>query len=343
MFNYTSRKQHCINIVIRKQTAFNMIRIRILTITALLFSLFCSAQTDTLVFTPHWLPQAQFSGYYMADKMGFYADEGLIVNIEHPSASVMATEKLISGEADIISLFLVTAIDARDNGLDIVNIAQLSQHSALLFISKKSSQIETFDDLKGKKAGIWSSGFDEIPKMALVENQCTVDWVPILSTVNLFLIGGIDAMTVMWYNEYDQIINAGINVDEVNTIFLSDYGYDIPEDGIYCLQETFDSKQEQLRKFVKATQKGWEYACSNREQTLDTLIALMKKEHVPTNRAHQSWMLDRICELIIPNDTGVRGELTHEKYDHTIRLLQKGEYIRRDIPYDEFYKPLISK
>ena len=320
-----------------------MLRTKIKFLLFIFLPLLSFSQNDTLVFTPHWLPQAQFAGYYMAEKMGFYEQEGLHVSIEHPSASVMATEKLKSGEADVISLFLVTALNASDNGLDMVNICQLSQKCGLLFVTKKASGIETITDLEGKKIGIWESGFDEVPKSAVRDNNTNVEWVPILSTINLFLIGGIDAMTVMWYNEYDAIINAGINEDELNTIFLADYGYNIPEDGIYCLRETIENNNEDLEKFVRGTLRGWEYARQHRKETVDTVMSLMKAAHVPTNRAHQSWMLDRVLELF-SSDEGVKsGHLTVESFEQTQELLLNGRYIRREIPYTEFYIPLINK
>jgi NitT/TauT family transport system substrate-binding protein len=75
-------------------------------------------QLPKLTFTPHWLPQAQFAGYYVADKMGFYRAEGIDVEIVHPSASVNATENLINGKSDIISLFLISAISLKSSGVD---------------------------------------------------------------------------------------------------------------------------------------------------------------------------------------------------------------------------------
>nr|HPR33913.1 ABC transporter substrate-binding protein [Prolixibacteraceae bacterium] len=165
-------------------------------------------QLPEITFTPHWLPQAQFAGYYMALEKGIYTAEGVDVTIVHPSAAVMATEKLLSGESDVISLFLITALSVKDKGVDLVNIAQFSQNSALLFVAKKSKNIRLLDDLNQKRIGIWKSGFDEVPKALVNSHNFKVTWVPILSSVNMFMMDGVDAMTVMWYNEYDQIINA---------------------------------------------------------------------------------------------------------------------------------------
>lgn len=301
-------------------------------------------QLPTITFTPHWLPQAQFAGYYVALEKGFYLEEGINVNIVHPSASVMATSKLENKESDVISLFLITALAQRTNKFDLVNICQLSQNSALMFVSKKEKGIDQLDDLNGKRIGIWKSGFDEVPKALINSNNYQVEWVPILSSINMFMIGGIDAMTVMWYNEYDQIINAGINQDELNTFFFSDYGYNIPEDGIYCLRETYNKRKDDLQKFVRGTIRGWEYAKAHKNEALDIVLKVMKGEHIATNYTHQSWMLDRVLELIDPKTKNVKvGELADSDFHKTQNLLLNGGYINEKISYSEFYKPVIEK
>jgi len=309
----------------------------------ILFSLFAFSQLPKITFSPHWLPQAQFAGYYMALEKGFYTQEGIDVKIVHPSASVMATERLESEQSDIISLFLVSALSMKNRGLDMVNVAQMSQNSALLFVAKKSSNISKLSDLNGKRIGIWESGFDEIPKALINSSNYKVTWVPILSTINLFMLDGIDAMTVMLYNEFDQIINAGINPEELNTFLCSDFGYNIPEDGLYCLNKTWLTRKEDLQKFVRASLKGWEYAKENKQETLDVVLNLMKEEHIPTNLAHQKWMLDKMLELIEPGTKNVKkGELSESDFHKTQSILIEEGYIEKKINLTEFYKPVLG-
>jgi NitT/TauT family transport system substrate-binding protein len=318
-----------------------MIRRLLLTLPVIFSGIVLSAQLPKIVFTPHWLPQAQFAGYYVAHEKGFYNHEGIDVEIAHPSASVMATERLRNGESDIISLFLITALALKNPDLDLVNIAQWSQNSALLFVTKKESGLSKLSDLNGKKIGIWESGFDEVPKALVHSNNYSVTWVPILSTINLFMLGGIDAMTVMWYNEYDQLINAGINPDELNTFFFSDYGYNIPEDGLYCLNKTVQMRSDDLRKFMIATQKGWEYAKANKQEALDIVLTLMKKEFIPTNLAHQRWMLEKVLEQMEPGSKNVKtGELAEPDFHKTLGILIDGGYLKEKVGFGEFYKPI---
>jgi NitT/TauT family transport system substrate-binding protein len=155
------------------------------------------------------------------------------------------------------------------------------------------------------------------------------------------MIDGIDAMTVMWYNEYDQIINSGINPDELNAFFFSDYGYNIPEDGLYCLSKTFETRKADLQKFVQATLKGWEYAKANPDETLAIVLDRMKREYIPTNLSHQKWMLEKILELMEPGQKNVqRGELAETDFIKTQNILFEGGYVRMKVGFGAFYKPV---
>lgn len=320
-----------------------MIRKLTLSVSILLFSIISFAQLPKIIFSPHWLPQAQFAGYYVAQEKGFYKQEGIDVDIVHPSASVMASDLLRSGKSDVVSLFLITALSEKQKGCNLVNIAQISQNSALIFVAKKDKNINNLKDLNDKKIGIWESGFDEVPKALIKSNNYSVNWVPILSSINMFMIGGIDAMTVMSYNEYDQIINAGINPDELSTFYFSDYGYNIPEDGIYCLNKTRITRKDDLEKFVKGTLKGWEYAHNHQEEALEIVLHLMKEAHIPTNIAHQSWMLNQVLELIETGTKNVKkGELAESDFHKTQSILLDEKIIEKKIHFNEFYKPVID-
>jgi NitT/TauT family transport system substrate-binding protein len=209
-------------------------------------------------------------------------------------------------------------------------------------VAKKEKNIKTLLDFNGKKIGIWKSGFDEIPKSLVQKNNLKVTWVPLLSSVNMFMMDGIDVMTVMWYNEYDQIINSGYNPEELTTFFFSDLGFNVPEDGLYCLDSTYHRKKDELQKFVRATLKGWEYARFNQEETIQVVLKYMKKEHVPTNYAHQKWMLEKVLQLMQPTTSHVKnGVLQPEHFNKAQELLLNGKFISKKIPYLDFYKPVL--
>lgn len=305
----------------------------------------CRAQNEKLVFTPHWIPQAQFAGYYVAMDQGFYVDEGLDVEIVHATANIASLDLLKNGKADVVSSFMLDAIEQRANGVPLVNIGQLSQHSALMMVTKKKSGIDTYQKLHNKKLGIWSSGFEDVPLAFMQERGIRMDLIRILQTVNLFLVDGVDALLVMYYNEYDQINNCGIDEDELNTFFFSDYDLDIPEDGIYCLADSLNNKGDTYAGFLKATLKGWEYASQHKEYALDLVIGEMNRAHLPNNRVHQRWMLEKVLEMMHPGKKKVtRGQLLKTDFDRAMEVFKmaKGKQGYQTFGFEQFYRPPVG-
>ncbi len=292
-----------------------------------------------LRFTPHWLPQAQFAGYYVAREKGIYEKYGLDVEVLMGGHNFPAIPVLTEDKTDLVSMFLSGAIKAKARGVDMVDVCQLSQRSALIFVSKKESGIDKPDGFNGKKIGVWRSDFQELPRAFLNKFDIDAEIVPITSTVNLFLWGGIDIMCVMWYNEYHQILNFGINPDELNTFHFYDYDLNYPEDGIFCMESFYHENKEAVEKFVKATIEGWNYAFAHKEEALDIVLERMEKVMVPANRAHQQWMLNRMQDVfILQEGDKITGCLKKEDYLSTARVLLKSGVIDNIPDFEEFNK-----
>ena len=108
-----------------------------------------------------------------------------------------------------------------------------------MLIAKKRSGIESVRDLEGKRIGLWGGNFQIQPMAFFRKYDLSVTTVPLYSTVNLFLKGAVEAASAMWYNEYHIILNSGYNPDELTLFFFSDFGLNFPEDGLYCIEETY--------------------------------------------------------------------------------------------------------
>lgn len=314
---------------------------------AIIFFSFISegfTQNSPLRFSPQWLPQAQFAGFYVAEEQGFFREEGVEVEIIHPTANINVLDWLNQGRVDVISQFLISGVSARSQGADLVNIAQLSQSSAILFVAKKSSGIESLEDVEGKKIGIWRSGFDEVPLAMIQARELEVEWVPILSSVNLFLMGGVDLMTVMYYNEYNQLYLSGIDRDELTTFFASDYGLDLPEDGLYTSLRTRLERADELSAFVRAVRRGWEFAAEKREYAVELVLERMRAANIPANHAHQMWMLEATLELQSQDPANKRfGELRMDDFELAVSLLRDlGLLGREEMEPADFFMPAVE-
>lgn len=308
-------------------------------VTALLTGIAVHAR-ETVSFMPAWTPQAQFAGFYVAQDMGFYEEEDLDVVIEHMgvNSSKPGIVRIAEGEIDMIGSHPIQAMIARDNGTKVVNVLQITQHTGLMVVSHKP--IENLQSLEGAKIGRWQSGFSEICELSVRESNLNVIWVPFLNGINLFLSGAIDATVAMSYNEYNLLIEATGGIPAENSIRLSDYGYDIPEDGVYVTEDYYETHKETIEKFNRATRRGWDFCVEHPEEALDIVMKWAAKTGVRTNRYHQSLMLKSMTKLIISPETGKAGysPIPEDKFNSLVQALLDIQYISSPISYKEFIK-----
>lgn len=294
-------------------------------------------------FIPQWVPQAQFAGYYVAQEKGLYRQHHLEVGLLRGGPDWPPSELLRQGRADFGTMFLTTGISQRSRGVKLLNIAQIVQRSALMLVAKKSSGIRTPEDINGKKVGLWGEDFQGQPRAFFRRYGLTVQPIPQSATLNLFLRGGVDLASAMWYNEYHLLLNAGLDPDELTTFRFSDHGMNFPEDGIYCLEEAVRSRPETCRDFVQASIAGWKHAFAHPDEALDIVMRYVTAANVPTDRVHQKWMLERMRDIILP--PGFKepmGTLKEAAYERVAAELKKDGIIKDIPPFSQFYVECLS-
>lgn len=290
-------------------------------------------------FIPQWQPQAQFAGYYVAYEKGFYRQHHLEVKILQGGPEKPTSAWLAKGKATFGTMFLTDGIEKRAQGIELINIAQIVQRSAFMLVAKKSSGITKPEDINGKRVGLWCNEFVLQPQAFFRNYGLKVKVIPQAATLNLFLRGGVDVASAMWYNEYHQIINSGVNPEELTIFSLADYGLNFPEDGIYCLAEMADKHPKTCRDFVAASIQGWKYAFAHPDEALDIVMQYVHAANLPSDRVHQKWMLARMQEIIQPPGSDIpMGMLKETTYGQVAQEMLKRGIIKAIPEFSKFYK-----
>lgn len=305
----------------------------------LLLTAFFSAGTtnaQSIVLTPKWTAQAQFAGYYVAEKMGFYKEEGLDVRIQHPSLSESSFSFLKKGKAQAVVMNLSYALTEFFAGARVVNILQTSQENSLMLISH--SPLKGEESLRNQKIAVWNHLSQKLlDRLAEHYALKQVGWIRFNSGVNVFLSGAADPCLVGSYNEYLQLSEYGMNVDSIYSIRLADYGYNLPEDGLYVTEEFYNQYPEVVRKLVKASMRGWAWANEHREEALDMVMEEVKKGNIGTNRYHQRKMLEEVLRLQVDQQSGQRTyRLSREGFARAAMILTPAG--SASIRYEDFVK-----
>ena len=301
-------------------------------------ALHVSAQGDTLVFTPQWTAQAQFAGYYVAEEMGFYKEAGVKVRIEHPSVTQPAMSRLRSNKCHATTMQLCQALEIVDGGIPLVNILQTSMNNAMVIVSARGKDPLT---QKGDRVGIWSVGFGQLAFCMSNKEHLDYNWVRFAQNVNLFVSGALDATLAMSYNEYYQLMQAGVEMTEGNVYRFCDHGYNVQEDGVYMMRDYYNSHKEQARRFARASKKGWLWAAQHQEETLDIVMRYVEKAHIATNRTMQRLMLQEILRLQVNRETKKREfRLLPDMVQKASHLMKENGMLKREVTYEELTRGL---
>ena len=300
-----------------------------------------AAQDETIVFTPQWTAQAQFAGYYVAEAKGFYRDAGVKVRIEHPTATQPAMSRMRKNQCQATTLQLCQALEIVDNGTPLVNILQTSMNNGMVIVSARNQ-----DPLsqKGARVGIWSVGFGQLAICMSIKDHLDYEWVRFAQNVNLFVSGALDATVAMSYNEYYQLVQAGIEMTDKNVYRFCDHGYNVQEDGVYMTRDYYNKHKEQARRFAAASKKGWEWAAQHPDETLDIVMQYVDREHIATNRVMQRLMLKEVLRLQVDRESKKREfRLRPDMVRLASRLMVENMMLAREVTYEELVSGDVKK
>ena len=176
---------------------------------------------------------------------------------------------IAGGGADVIVDWMPSALAAREKGVPLVNIAQPFKRSGMMLTCRKDSGVKTPTDFKGQTLGVWFCG-NEYPFLSWMDKlgfktDGGADGVKVLKqgfNVDPLLQKQADCISTMTYNEYWQVIDAGMKPEQLVVFKYEDQGVATLEDGLYVLEEKLadPAMVDKLARFVKASMKGWDYA-----------------------------------------------------------------------------------
>ena len=282
---------------------------------------------DKVTLQLKWVTQAQFAGYYVALDKGFYKDAGLDVTIKAGGPDIAPAQVIAGGGADVVLDWMPSALASREKGLSLVNIAQPFKSSGMMLTCRKDSGIKAPEDFRGKTLGVWFYG-NEYPFLSWMSSlgiptDGSDNGVTVLKqgfNVDPILQGQADCVSTMTYNEYWQIIDAGLSADDLVVFKYEDQGVATLEDGMYVLEDNLADAAfaDKMVRFVAASMRGWKYAEDNSDEAAG--IVLDNDASGAQTEKHQKRMMGEIAKLT----AGSNGALDPADYERTVATLMGG-------------------
>ena len=282
---------------------------------------------DDVTLQLKWVTQAQFAGYYVAAAKGFYGEENLNVTIKPGGPDIAPGQVIAGGGADVVIDWLPSALAAREQGLPLVNIAQPFKSSGLMLTCLKESGVVTPADFADKTLGVWFFG-NEYPFLSWMsqlglKTDGSAGGVTVLKqgfNVDPLLQKQAACISTMTYNEYHQVLEAGVSADDLVTFKYEEQGVATLEDGLYVLEDNLKDAafEDKMVRFVRASMKGWKYAEANPDEA--AMIVLEADETGAQTEGHQKTMMAEVAKLT----AGSNGALDEADYKRTVATLLAG-------------------
>jgi len=278
-----------------------------------------------------WVTQAQFAGYFVAQDKGYYQAEGLDVTIKPGGPDIATPQVIAGGGADVIVDWMPSALASREKGVALVNIAQIFKKSGMMLTCRKDSGIKSPSDFRGKTLGVWFYG-NEYPFLSWmsklgIPTTGGSNGVKVLKqgfNVDPILQKQAECVSTMTYNEYWQIVDAGLSPSELVVYKYEDQGVSTLEDGLYVLEKNLRRKAfvSKMARFLKASIKGWKYAGDHPDEAAD--IVLENDDTGAQTEKHQRRMMREISKLVGNQPQGI-GYLIPADYRRTVDVLMSSD------------------
>lgn len=249
--------------------------LRLLTFTV--FFLVASNATAKTQFSLQlpWYHQFQFAGFYAAQAKGFYREAGLEVEILSGKPGQTINEYVVAGPGRF-GISNTDLLISRVQGLDVVTVAAIFQHSAEVLLTLEKSGIRKPSDLAGKKI---MASFGTISKSPAIRAMFIAEglapekmtWVPHTWNDLALKKGEVDAMSGYITTQVPQFRRDHVAIHVLKPL---NYGIDFYGDLLYTSGETLRHSGEGVRAFTKASLEGWRYAFEHVDEMIDLILKM---------------------------------------------------------------------
>ncbi len=232
-------------------------------------------QNEKITLVLDWTPNTNHTGLYVAKENGYFADNGLDVDIIQPSEAGVV-QLVAAGSAQFGIDFQESTTFARDTGIPVVSIGAILQHNTSAFAAPVDRGITAPKDFEGKTYGGWGMDMETATIKYMME-QDGGD----ISKVDIVSMGDTDAITAFDMNSIDfawiyegwEGINAQMQGVALSYVpFADDPVFDYYTPIIITSEDMISSNKETVKKFMAAVVKGYTYAAEHPDESADTLL-----------------------------------------------------------------------
>lgn len=289
------------------------------------------AKLDKVSVRLKWIYTSQSAGFFVADKKGFYEDNGIDITlnpggIDFPAILMVTKDKEQFGVTGAPQLLM-----AKEKDIPLVALMTIFRKDPGVLISLKETNIKEPKNLIGKKVGVeYGTSTEQVYRSMMKNagiNKSKVIEVPQRYDYSSLLSGKIDAS---WYWAMGNLLLE--NKDKFNIIWPSDYGVNFYADVLFTTEGMVKNNPDLVKRFVKATLRGWRYAYDNPEEAAS--YALMYSDQL--KKEQQEKYMQTSLKFLKPDDKPI-GYMDKKAWEDMQKALLDGGFMKKAINIDEVY------
>ncbi len=261
------------------------------------------AQLETVDVVLDWYPNAVHAFIYEAIDKGYFADEGLQVNVLFPSNTTDPLTMTAAGKADIGFYYQEDTIIAKANeNVPVKVLGAVVQEPISVVCSLAEKNIKTPADLIGKTIGYSGTRFAEVAVNQLLQSaNATLDDVTMIDVgfdlMSSMTTGNVDATYGCFINhEIPALEEEGFDMDYIK---LTDYG--VPN--YYALmlvtgEGQLEKNQDKYTRFLRACQKGFADMKNDPDGALAIMMSNQNTENFPLTESVEKKSFDVLLPMM---------------------------------------------
>ena len=292
------------------------------------------ALSESVTLQLKWFNQFQFAGFYVAKEKGFYKEEGLDVTIKQGGPTISPLREVMEGKAEF-GIAGPDVVQYVSRGTPIKAIMTIFQQSPTCLMALKSSGIEKPQDFKGKKVGILNDYTYIELKMILAKAGLSIrDIKKVRWTFDLkgFVEGKYDVVPAYRTNEPDVVKNMGY---DVVLFYPENYGIRFVGDVLFVKKDFLERNRDLVKRFVRASYKGWLYAINHPEEAIDIILSKYNTQNL--TREHLEYEAKETIKLVTARLKDVKyfGNFNKDQWNEIIKLLHDHRMIRKMVSFND--------
>lgn len=276
-----------------------------------------------------WYPNALHAFLYRAIEGGYYAQEGLKVNLRFPSNANDAISLVAAGKADIGLYYQQDVIIARANqNVPVKSIGAVVQGPLNIVLSLADKGIASPADLAGRTVGYAGTELSEALIRSIMD-YVGADW----GDVTLVDVG-FDLMSAMTTGNVDATIGCLVNHEvpqleeegfEVDYFDLDDYGVPTYYEGVFLAGDAMIAAEpEVLSAFLRASARGFADMKADPEGALKTLLDNQNAENFPLSETVERQSLETLLPVMETADAPFLSQSDRVWQENIDWLLEQG-------------------